>query len=148
MKRRPKVAFVGLGWIGRARLQALAKAGLVEISALADPNPEALQAAQLLAPEASTASALEELPLKDLDAVVVATPSGLHAADCKRALDAGLAVFCQKPLAPSAAEVALVVDAARAADRLLRVDFCYRHTRALTALRQAVSSGSIGRVYA
>jgi predicted dehydrogenase len=139
---------VGLGWIGRARLKALADANLVDIPVLADPNPQALQAARLLVPGATALADMEELLTHDLDAVVVATPSGLHAAACQRAFERGLAVFCQKPLARSAAEVTRVIDAARSADRLLRVDFCYRHTRALTALRDAVSSGSIGRVYA
>jgi predicted dehydrogenase len=139
---------VGLGWIGRARLKALAEADLVDIPMLADPNPEALRAARLLVPEASVATGIEDLLACDLDAVVIATPSGLHAEACKRALAAGLAVFCQKPLAPRAAEVASVIDAARAADRLLRVDFCYRHARAFSTLREAVRSGSIGRVYA
>jgi len=139
---------VGLGWIGRARLKALAELDLVDIPVLVEPNPEAMQAARLLVPGASTAGSIEELSAHDLDAVVIATPSGLHAAACKRALESGLAVFCQKPLARNAAEVASVIDAARAADRLLRVDFCYRHTRALVALREAVRSGRLGRVYA
>ncbi|HKO51443.1 MAG TPA: Gfo/Idh/MocA family oxidoreductase [Polyangiaceae bacterium] len=148
MTRRPRVGFLGLGWIGHARLKVLAEADLVDIPVLADGNPQALKAARLLAPEARAVASLEELLAHDLDAVVIATPSGLHAAACKRALESGLAVFCQKPLAPNASEVASVIEAARAADRLLRVDFCYRHARAVAALREAVSSGSIGRVYA
>jgi predicted dehydrogenase len=123
-------------------------ANLVDIPILADPNAEALQAAALLVPEARAVAKLEDLLALELDAVVIATPSGLHAAACQRAFERGLAVFCQKPLARNAAEVSSVIEAARNADRLLRVDFCYRHTRALAALREAVSSGSIGRVYA
>jgi predicted dehydrogenase len=139
---------VGLGWIGRARLKSLVEADLVDIPLLVEPNFDALQAARALVPEAKALEQLEDFSAHDLDGVVIATPSGLHAAGCKRALESGLAVFCQKPLARSAVEVASVIDAARSVDRLLRVDFCYRHTRALVALREAVSSGSIGRVYA
>jgi predicted dehydrogenase len=148
VKRRPRLGFVGLGWIGRARLKALADLDLVDIPVLVEPNPEAMQAARQIVPGARAVESIEELSTRDVDAVVIATPSGLHAAACKYALDVGLSVFCQKPLARNAAEVSKVIDAARAADRLLRVDFCYRQTRALIALREAVSTGSLGRVYA
>ena len=63
----------------------------------------------------------------DLDGVVIATPSALHAEQSIAALESGLAVFCQKPLGRDAAEAAAVVAAARRADRLLGVDLSYRH---------------------
>jgi len=148
MIRKPRLGFLGLGWIGKARLEALAATGLAEIVALADPNEAALRAAHWLAPTARTLATVDELLTLDLDGVVIATPSGSHAEQCIRALRRGLAVFCQKPLARTSAEVESVVAAAQSADRLLAVDFCYRDCRAMTALREIVSSGSIGRVYA
>ncbi|MCX9146072.1 Gfo/Idh/MocA family oxidoreductase [Erythrobacter sp. WG] len=57
-----------------------------------------------------------------------ATPSALHAEQAIAALERGLAVFCQKPLGRSSAEVRAVIAAAEAAHRLLAVDFSYRHT--------------------
>jgi predicted dehydrogenase len=86
-----------------------------------------------------------ELPL---DGVVIATPSGLHARQCVQAFERGHAVFCQKPLARTAAEVEGVIAAARRADRLLGVDFSYRESAALLAARQLIASGELGRVYA
>jgi predicted dehydrogenase len=91
---------------------------------------------------------LDALLELDLDGIVIATPSALHAAQSIRALERGVAVFCQKPLARTAAETRLVIDAARAADRLLGVDLSYRHTAAMLAVREAVRSGAIGDVYA
>jgi predicted dehydrogenase len=84
----------------------------------------------------------------DLDGVVIATPSALHADQCVRALERGLAVFCQKPLARTAAETGRVIDAARAADRLLGIDLSYRYTAAMRAVRAAVMAGAIGDVFA
>jgi predicted dehydrogenase len=130
------------------RLEALTATELVEVAALADPNGATLEAARSLAPSARAFSTLDELLECDLDAIVIATPSGLHAEHCLQAFERGLAVFCQKPLARSASEVERVVTAARSHDRLLGVDFCYRGSKALVALRDAVKSGSIGRVYA
>jgi predicted dehydrogenase len=124
---RPRLGFLGVGWIGRHRLDAVAESGVAEVAAVADPAlPEALDS-------------LEELLERDLDGIVIATPSALHADQATAALEAGLAVFCQKPLARSAVEATRVVDAARAADRLLAVDLSYRYTRAAQALRGAVA---------
>jgi predicted dehydrogenase len=80
--------------------------------------------------------------------IVIATPSALHAEQAEAALGRGVAVFCQKPLARTAAESRRIVAAARAADRLLGVDFSYRHTAAMQRVRELVRSGEIGDVYA
>jgi predicted dehydrogenase len=57
-------------------------------------------------------------------------------------------VFCQKPVGRTAAEAQAVVDAARAADRLLCVDLSYRYTEGMRRIREIVRSGELGRVYA
>jgi predicted dehydrogenase len=57
-------------------------------------------------------------------------------------------VFCQKPLGRTVAEVKAVVDAARAADRLLAVDFSYRYPEGMRQIRETVRSGELGRIYA
>src|SRR5690606_25339824 len=58
------------------------------------------------------------------------------------------AVFCQKPLGRTAEEVARVVDTARRADLLLEVDLSYRLTAGMRQIRELISAGAIGRVYA
>ncbi|HWO83140.1 MAG TPA: Gfo/Idh/MocA family oxidoreductase [Solirubrobacterales bacterium] len=143
----PRVGFLGVGWIGRSRMQALADEGLVEVAAVADPQAEALAAAVEAAPAAQRSASLEELLERDLDGVVIATPSALHAEQAIAALDRGLAVFCQKPLARDAEETWRVLAAARDADRLLGVDLSYRHVEALRAARRAVEAGEIGRLH-
>ena len=49
---RPRLGFLGTGWIGRNRLHALAASGVAEIAALADPADGSLRAAALEAPRA------------------------------------------------------------------------------------------------
>jgi len=143
----PRLGFLGVGWIGRSRMQALSEGGLVEVATVADPQAEALAAAAEAAPAAARAGSLEELLERDLDGVVIATPSALHAEQAVAALERGLAVFCQKPLARDAAETRRVLAAARGADRLLGVDLSYRHVEALRAARRAVEAGEIGRLH-
>src|SRR4051794_38284119 len=59
-----------------------------------------------------------------------------------------MAVFCQKPLARTAAEARRVVDAARAADRLLGVDLSYREVEAFRRAVEVVRSGELGEIAA
>ena len=143
-----RLGFLGVGWIGRHRMQALLATGAVEATAIADAVPEAIAEAQALAPAAEIASGLDGLLEADLDGVVIATPSALHAAQAVQALERGVAVFCQKPLGRDAAEVRRVVAAARAADRLLGVDLSYRHTAGMQRIRELLQGGELGRVFA
>ena len=143
----PRLGFLGVGWIGRNRMEAIARSGIASVAAVCDASPEmARQAAS--ASGADVAGTLEELLNAALDGLVIATPSALHAEQAIAALERGVAVFCQKPLARTAAETRRVVDAARAADRLLAVDLSYRFTRGMTAIRQLVRAGGIGDVFA
>jgi predicted dehydrogenase len=131
---RPRLGFLGLGWVGRSRLEAIEAAGVAEIAAVADPAlPDAVDT-------------LDELFQHDLDGVVIATPSALHAEQACAALERGLAVFCQKPLGRTAAETRTVVEAARAADRLLGVDMSYRFVEAFRTAREVVRSGDLGEI--
>jgi predicted dehydrogenase len=146
--RMPRIAFLGVGWIGRNRLEAVVQEGVAEVVGIADPAPDALEAALALAPGAGPASGLDALLSLQPDGVVIATPSAKHAGQAIRALNGGAAVFCQKPLGRTAAEVDAVLAAARAADRFLAVDLSYRATAAMRHVRDAVRAGQLGRVFA
>lgn len=146
--RRPRLGFLGVGWIGQHRLQALVRSGLVEVIALADPVPALAEQAARLAPGAAVLPGISALLAQELDGVVIATPSALHAEQTMAALAAGLAVFCQKPLGRTAAETRRVVAAARTAHRLLGVDLSYRFVRGMQTIRALLQAGEIGQVYA
>ena len=145
---RPRVGFLGTGRIGLFRLQSLVDCGLVEPAMVADPSDEMRDAALEIAPGAEVAGSLEDLLSAGLDAIVIATPSAMHAEQSIAALEAGLAVFCQKPLGRTEAEVRAVVEASRRADRLLGVDFSYRHTAGMQRIRELVTAGALGHVFA
>ncbi len=147
-KVKPRLAFAGTGWIGQSRLKAIAATELAEVAAIADPSHEMRSAAHAVVPEAACHENFDELLGGDYDAVVIATPSAMHAEQAAAALESGAAVFCQKPLGRTAAETARVVETARRADRLLAVDFSYRYVRAMQAVHACVRSGEIGQVYA
>lgn len=145
---RPRLGFLGLGWIGRHRLQALVASDAGEVVALADPVPECLAEARTIAPSAEVLPSFDHMLDRDLDGVVIATPSALHAQQTLAALNRSMAVFCQKPLASSAQATRRVVACATNRDRLLGVDFSYRHLKGARRIRQCVRDGELGEVYA
>jgi predicted dehydrogenase len=147
-KPRPRLGFLGVGWIGLNRLEAVAKSGLAEVAALADPSREMAARAGAVAPRAAVKSGLDSLLETELDGLVIATPSALHAEQTRAALDRGLAVFCQKPLGRTAVETQAVIEAARQADRLLGVDFSYRHLSGVRRIRELIRQRELGEVYA
>jgi predicted dehydrogenase len=144
---RPRLGFVGLGWIGAMRLEAVSS--IAEVAGLCESSPQRLEEIARAHPEAAPFSDLEEMLAGDLrlDGLVIATPNSLHAPQTLAALDCGLAVFCQKPLALNAREAREMVEAARKADLLLGVDYSYRYTEGARALRRAVEAGELGRVF-
>jgi len=144
---KPRLGFLGVGWIGRNRLEALARSGVAEVVAVADPSPENLLAASATMGCPSVDS-LEQLLGLGLDGIVIATPSALHADQALEALERGVAVFCQKPLGRTAAETSQVVEAASRADRLLGVDLSYRFIEGTRRIRALLQSGELGSVYA
>ncbi|NBJ10969.1 Gfo/Idh/MocA family protein [Microvirga arsenatis] len=145
---RPRLGFLGVGWIGRHRMQAILGTGSVDVAAIADPSPEMAAEAGKLAPDAKLVSRLDDILDLGVDGVVIATPSAMHAEQSIRALERGVAVFCQKPLGRTAPEVQAVVDAARRADRLLCVDLSYRFTEGMRRIREILDSGELGQIYA
>ncbi len=148
MRRAPRLGFLGTGWIGRHRMEAVINSGVGEVVAIVDAHADAAAAALKSAPGALRVGSLDDMLELDLDGIVIATPSAMHAAQSIAALDAGMAVFCQKPLGRNLNEVDAVVSAARRNDRLLEVDFCYRRTEGMGTISEIVQAGGIGRVFA
>src|SRR5689334_22899419 len=147
-RHKPRVGFLGVGWIGCHRMKAMLETGVVKAIAVSDPSPEMAAEAAKLAPDAEIVGSLEAMLTLKLDGVVIASPSALHAAQSIQALEAGTAVFCQKPLGRHAGEARAVVAAARAADRLLTVDLSYRFTAGMTRIAELVRGGMLGHVHA
>lgn len=147
-KARPRLGFLGVGWIGQHRLKSIAEARHAEIVGLADLNPGVVAAAALEVPGADVRESLQQLLCMDLDGIVIATPTALHAEQAIAALDAKMAVFCQKPLGRTQRETESVIEAARRADRLLGVDMSYRFVRGVREIKERIDAGAIGDLYA
>ncbi|MCE7986279.1 MAG: gfo/Idh/MocA family oxidoreductase [Caldilinea sp. CFX5] len=89
----------------------------------------------------------EMITQAQLDAVVIATPDDLHYAMTMAALDAGLHVICEKPLAMNATEARAMTEKAEAVGIKHMVFFTARWMPHYRYLHQLVSEGYIGRPY-
>ncbi|WP_162055176.1 Gfo/Idh/MocA family protein [Pontibacter pamirensis] len=146
---KPRLGFLGVGWIGRNRMEMIAKHDAGEVTYIADTAPHNAEEALKSAPKAKHVPSLEAMLHEPaVEGIVIATPSAFHAEQSELALEAGKSVFCQKPLGRNVEETKRVVEAARKNNKLLGVDLSYRHTAAMQEVYKVVQSGELGHIYA
>jgi scyllo-inositol 2-dehydrogenase (NADP+) len=87
------------------------------------------------------------LESEQLDALIVATPSKLHASMVQKALDRGLHVFCEKPFVLDVADGERLVAAAQAKSLVTQVGYHYRFVGAFKEAARIVKSGELGTVH-
>jgi predicted dehydrogenase len=138
--RAPRLAFVGSGWIGRNRMEAIARDGSAAVACVVDLDIDAARCAAQAVGCDRVGDRFEDALAVRPDGVVIATPNSLHAEQALAALEAGIPVFCQKPLGRNADEARAVVDTARRNDLRLGVDMSYRHVEAFVRAREALRS--------
>jgi len=143
-----RVGVIGLGWAGRQHLDAYDAAPGVEIAALAglEDGPRAVLAEQYAIP-IEVARWEDLLEVEGLDAVSVCVPTFLHAPITVAAFGRGLHVLSEKPIARSVAEAQEMVDAARAAGRILDIAFNHRRRGDIAALKAILDEGRLGHPY-
>ena len=142
-----KAGIIGAGGMIQYHAAGFREAG-ADIIAVCDLNKDAADAA---AAEygienvfSDAAEMLEKLP--ELEAVSVITPNRFHKPVAVQLLEAGKHVFCEKPPALNAAEVAEMKAAAEAAGKILMFDFNNRARPESYALMDYVRSGEVGRI--
>lgn len=144
----PKLGFLGVGWIGKNRMEALFSNKLTEKISVFDPDELSVQEALRAVPSAKVLQSYDDLLKEEIDGVVIASPSALHAKQAIQALEHGKAVFCQKPLGRNLGETKAVVHKAKQSDKLLAVDYSYRYTQGISAIKDLLEKGKLGKIYA
>lgn len=147
-------AIAGYGFIAERghvpAYEAAAERGIpLEIVAVADPSPERLRAAQKVRPDLRVYQDFREMldTEEAVDFIDISTPPYEHARIAHEALDRGLHVFCEKPMATSAIEAASMLAHAKRARRVLFPSHNYRHAPVVRAVRRALDSGAVGDVH-
>jgi predicted dehydrogenase len=143
-----RVGVVGVGWAGRQHLAAYEALPGVEVAAIAALEASARgDVAARFGVEHHVDRWEDLLEIDGLDAVSVAAPTFLHAPVAIAALERGLHVLCEKPLARTVDEGAAMVQAARRAGRVLDVAFNKRQRGDVRKLREIVAAGRLGTPY-
>ena len=118
------------------------------VSAVYDPDPGARQRAHDVMPDALIADSYDELLASGVDAVMILTPDYTHAELTIQALEAGVAVFCEKPVAITLADADAVLETARRTGTRLYIGHNMRHMPVITLMRRIIQEGRIGEVKA
>jgi predicted dehydrogenase len=145
-----RVALIGYGLAGAVFHAPLIKAvdGL-ELSAIVTRDPRRRRDAQREHPAASLFDSADELWRRtdELELVVVAAPNRLHVPLARAAIDSGIAVVVDKPLAPSAAEARELVTASRSRGVLLTVFQNRRWDGDILTAGRLLADGVLGEVF-
>jgi predicted dehydrogenase len=142
-----QLAIVGCGWAGDIHMEGLAPlADRLSVRACVDPNAtRRREFAQRHGIPHEAATLAEVLAMKDIDAVVICTPPGLHHPMTIEALNAHKHVICEKPLTSSMALVDDMIDAERRSNARVMPVFQYRFGNGAEKVRRAIASGATGR---
>ncbi len=142
------VGLAGFGSSGRGIHAPLLQQAGMTIAAVSTTDPQRAEQVRQDVPGARVVADLTELLTVDgLDLIVLATPSGAHAAQAGQCIEAGVAVVVDKPLATDATQGFGVVEAARAAGVALTVFQNRRFDAEHVAARETVRSGRLGEVF-
>lgn len=142
-----RIGMIGAGWVTQHHLKAYAQlADRVKVIAIADPLAEPRnERAKAYAIPAVYANAAEMLERENLDAVDIATPRETHVAMCQLAASKGLAILCQKPLAPNLREAQNLVQNLSPNIRLMVHDN-WRFRPHYRLIAQWLGNGYVGRI--
>jgi len=138
---------VGLGKMGLSHLAILRAHPAIDLVAGCDSTAYLTDILQKHAGLRCYADLDRMLGAEQLDALVVATPSKLHASMVQRALDDGLHVFCEKPFVLDVADGERLAALAREKARVTQVGYHYRFVGAFREAARVVASGALGTVH-
>jgi 1,5-anhydro-D-fructose reductase (1,5-anhydro-D-mannitol-forming) len=157
-----RVGIVGLGFMGRMHYRCWKAADGAVLTAICEANPKVLAAADQSG-GGNVEGAADRVDLTGLsiysdlgemlaagaiDAVSITLPTFLHADTTARALEAGLHVLCEKPMALDVEQCDRMIAAARAAQRVLQIGHCIRFWPEYVATRDLIRGGQYGKVIA
>jgi predicted dehydrogenase len=141
---RVRCALVGVGMMGREHAEILATSPLADLAVCIDIDPRAAERVPKGVP--FTTSLEEALLTLGLEALFVATPQPFHEAAVRAALERGLHVFCEKPIAHSLESADAIVALEAAYPGRVVIGHMRRFDPRWMAVHDAVEDGRLGRI--
>lgn len=143
MTRRPGVAIVGCGLIGKKRAAALGAAELVACADVVNEKAVALSSGTTAIPTTDWRAAIDR---RNVDIVIVATINSLLPDIAVAALEAGKHVLIEKPAGRNVADIDRIAAARRTSGKLVRVGFNHRYHPALLKAKEVFDRGVLGEM--
>ena len=153
--QKKRVGLIGSGWYGKADLLRLIQVAPVEVVSLCDVDRRMLEeAAELVATRQVSRKRprtygdyRQMLKEKDLDILLIATPDHWHALPMIEACEAGMDIYCQKPIGVDVVECQAMLAAARKHNRVVQIGTQRRSTPHLIEAREEIiKAGKLGKV--
>lgn len=144
--KRIKAAVVGIGFIGMVHVEQLRRIPCVEVVAIAD-SFGAKEKAELLGVPHGFKDFREMMDTCRPDCVHVCTPNSMHMEVVMAAIERGINIVCEKPMARDAQEAQKMVDALRESKLVGALNFHNRFYPIPYHMRRMVQNGDLGEVY-
>jgi myo-inositol 2-dehydrogenase/D-chiro-inositol 1-dehydrogenase len=136
---------LGAGRIGKVHARTIAASGKAKVAYLADALPRA--AADLAAEVGAKVASVEEIiAAKDVDAVLIATPTPFHAEQIEAASNAGKSILCEKPVSLSVERIEQCLKVVEKNKTTLMIGFNRRFDPSFAALQKRLREGAVGEV--
>jgi len=140
-----KIAILGVGRLGAFHAKVLR--GLPGVDELRINDADSARAAGLAKELGAKHAPTIDDAFSGADAAVIVTPTGTHADLIRRALDKGLAVFCEKPIALDLESTKRLVDHVEKTKGRVQIGFQRRFDAGFREARRRVGAGELGTVY-
>jgi len=143
-----RLGLAGLGSMGRNHLRVISSHPDTILAAVADPTAEVLEAAVAQTRARGFADPLVMIATAELDGVVVAAPTNNHSALALAAIERGLPVLVEKPLAATVDDAIAIVAAARKRGVRVQVGHVERYNPAVLEMGRLIRAGWLSTIYA
>ena len=136
---------LGAGRIGKVHVRTIAASGKAKVAYLADALPKA--AADLAGEVGAKVASVEDIiAAKDVDAILIATPTPFHAEQIEAASNAGKAVLCEKPVSLSVERIEQCLKTVEKNKTTLMIGFNRRFDPSFADLQKRIRDGAVGNV--
>lgn len=148
--KKLKIGIIGIGGRGAAAFATpISQRADAEVVALCDPNSFRMEAnsKKIDGKQRFYKSDVEMLKAEELDAVVITSPDFYHAENAVNALNAGVDVLLDKPLATTVEGCKKILEAAEKSGKSPMIGFNLRHNPILKRLKGIIDAGTLGRIF-
>jgi len=143
-----RICHIGVGYWGPNLMRNIAANANAELAGICDSRAETLKDVGTKYPDAKLFDTLDAaLADTSIDAVVIATPSGLHFEQAKQALNSGKHVFVEKPLAETVEQARELTALAAQQGRILMVGHTFLYNNLVHEVKAYIDSGELGEVF-